>query len=152
MAGFSDGNCSEPHDICSEPDDTCSEPDDTLVMATVVNQTTRFSDSNCSEPDDTCSEPDDTRGFEEFFAFIKTSKWISEHIDFDGPNKAHPDRCEVGVSLGAHRFLVGPQLEYTNFFQAISEKTNITYIRIFSDLSQSNAAFYGHLFAACTKT
>ncbi len=150
MAGFSDGNCSEPHDICSEPDDTCSEPDDTLVMATVVNQTTRFSDSNCSEPDDTCSEPDDTRGFEEFFAFIKTSKWISE-LDFDGPNKAHPDRCEVGVSLGAHRFLVGPQLEYTNFFQAISEKTNITYIRIFSDLSQSNAAFYGHLFAALHK-
>jgi hypothetical protein len=144
MAGFSDGNCSEPDDTCSEPDDTCSEPDDNLVMATVVNQTTRFSDGNCSEPNDTCSEPDDTRGLEEFFAILK--KRIE--LDFIGPNKGHPDRCEVG--LGASRYPVGPQ-QYTNLFQAISEKTNEMYIRIFSDLSQSNAVFYGHLFAALHK-
>jgi hypothetical protein len=107
-----------------------------------------FSDGNCSEPDDTCSEPDDTRGFEEFFAFIKTGKWIHE-LQFHAPNKGHPDRCKVGVS--SHNFLVGPQLEYTNFFQAISENTSLRSITIFSDLSQSNAVFYGHLFAALHK-
>jgi hypothetical protein len=106
-----------------------------------------FSDGNCSEPDHTCSEPDDTRGLEEFFAILKNAKWRYA-LDFHGPNKGHPDRFEVGVSWGEQKFLVGPQVEYTNFFQTISEITNITYICIFSDLSQSNAVFYGHLFAA----
>jgi hypothetical protein len=157
MAGFSDGNCSEPDEtfematVVNETtrfsDGNCSEPDDTLVMATVVNQTTRFSDGNCSEPDDTCSEPDDTRGLEQLLRILKTG-WIGS-LDFDGPNKGNPDRCEVADSTGGRKFLVG--LEDTKIFQAISENTSLGSIRIFSDLSQSNAVFYGHLFAALQK-
>ncbi len=153
MAGFSDGNSSEPDDTCREPDDTCSEPD----TCSKPDETRSEPDDTCREPDDTCSEPDDTRELKELVAILKTGQ-CTESLAFTGPKKRHPDRCKVEVyEKVSYRIyilplyiLLRPQLEDTNFFRAISD-TNVGFITISSNLSQSNVVFNGHLFAALHK-